>query len=232
MKTGAIAFLDILGFKGIWQHRPEGDVLEMLLAVPELVKKTYKAPPPEKGWPSAGEPEITLLSDTIIITIESEHPQTLLLMCTIVSAILHHLLGHNTFARGAIGWGRYTQAGPVFLGPAVDDVAMWYEAANWVGVITTPKTNYMIDRLGNRQFGANGQQVDPFIKYDVPLKSGKSIFLNVFNWPGLMQTSYQTGSFRQTMTEVFSEQDSIDGSVHEKYENTLKFIDHAVKPAT
>ncbi len=44
MKTGAIAFLDILGFKGIWQHRPEQEILGMLLEIPELVKKTYKAP--------------------------------------------------------------------------------------------------------------------------------------------------------------------------------------------
>jgi hypothetical protein len=234
MKTGAIAFLDILGFKGIWQHRPEQEILDMLLAVPELVKQTYKAPPPDKGWPAVGEPGVTILSDTVIITFESEHPQTLLLMCTIISAILHHFLKHNIFARGAIGWGRYTQNGPVFLGPAVDDVAMWYEAANWIGVITTPRTNYMIDRLGNRQFEANGKKVDPFIKYDVPLKSGKPILLNVFNWPGLMQTAYVgegAGNFRQTMTGVFSVQDSIDASVHEKYEQTLKFIDHALKAA-
>ena len=47
-----------------------------------------------------------------------------------------------------------------------------------------------------------------------------------------MQTAYVgegAGSFRQTMTGVFSVQDYIDASVHEKYEQTLKFIDHALK---
>jgi len=230
MKTGAIVFLDILGFKGIWQHKPERDVLNLLLAIPGVVKKAYKEPPPESGWPTVGEPEVTLLSDTIIITCESQYPQVLLLMCAIINAILLNLLSYRMLARGAIGWGRYTKEGPIFLGPAVDDVAMWYEAANWVGVVTTPRTNYMIDRLENRKFHAHGKEVDPFVKYDVPLKSGKSAFLNVFNWPGLMQASYAEGTFRQNMTGVFSEQDSIDHSVHEKYENTLRFIDHVVKP--
>lgn len=234
MKTGAIAFLDILGFKGIWQYRQESKVLEILLAVPELVKQTYKAPPPDTGWPPSSEPEITLLSDTVVVNLESEYPQTLVLMCTIINRILHHFLKHHMFARGAIGWGRYTQNGAVFLGPAVDDVAMWYEAANWIGVITTPRTNYMVDRLENRKFRANDVLVDPFIKYDVPLKSGKTILLNAFNWPGIIQTSYKdehAGGFKQTLTGIFSLQNSIDSSVHEKYEQTLKFIDHAIEMA-
>lgn len=230
MKKGAIAFLDILGFKGIWQHRSEQEILKMLLEIPELVKKTYKAPSPDRGYPEVGEPNITVLSDTIIITFESEHAQTLLLMCTIIDAILRHLLKQSIFARGAIGWGEYTQEGTVFIGPAIDDVAMWHEAANWIGVITTPKTNYMIDRISTCTFGVNGHKVDSFIKYDVPMKSSKPIRLNVFNWPGFIQKSYkeEEGNVTQLIIQAFSLQGFIDASVHEKYEQTLKFIDHAL----
>ncbi len=51
----------------------------MLLEIPDLVKKNYKKPSPDKGWPEVGEPNITLLSDTIIITFESKNEQTLFL---------------------------------------------------------------------------------------------------------------------------------------------------------
>jgi len=202
----------------------------MLLGIPELVKKTYKAPSPDKGWPEVGEPNITLLSDTIIITFESEHAQALFFMCEVIDSISRHLLKQRIFARGAIGWGEYTQNGPLFIGPAIDDVAMWYEAANWIGVITTPKTNYLIDRFGSVAFPVNGHNVDFFIKYEVPMKSSKPIRLNVFNWPGVMQKSYKEGegNVKQSIIGIFSLQGFIDASVHEKYEQTLKFIDHAL----
>lgn len=233
MKTGVIAFLDILGFKGIWQHRSEQEIVDMLLEIPELVKETYKAPSPDKGWPKVDEPSITLLSDTIIITFESAEATTLWVMCAIINAILRHLLEQRIFARGAIGWGDYTQDGTLFIGPAIDDVAMWYEAANWIGVITTPKTNYMIDRFPRSPFVINGHKVDPFIKYDVPMKSGKPIWLNVFNWPGFIQNSYtEKNGIKQAMIKAFSLQGFIDASVHEKYEHTLKFIDHALSNTT
>ena len=203
----------------------------MLLEIPKLVKETYKAPPPEKGWPEVGEPNITLLSDTIIITFESEHEQALFFMCEVIDRILRHLLRQGIFACGAIGWGEYTQNGPLFIGPAIDDVAMWYEAANWIGVITTPKTNYLIDRFNSVAFPVNGNKVDLFIKYEVPMKSGKPIRLNVFNWPGWMQNSYkkEEGNVKQSIIGIFSLQGFIDASVHEKYEQTLNFIDHSLK---
>lgn len=71
MKNGAVAFLDILGFRGIWQNRPPDKVIELIEQVPELVAKTYRHPPPEKEWPKASEPDVTVLSDTIIISMES-----------------------------------------------------------------------------------------------------------------------------------------------------------------
>lgn len=39
MKNGAIAFIDILGFKGIWQTMPEDKLLGVIREVSEVVKK-------------------------------------------------------------------------------------------------------------------------------------------------------------------------------------------------
>jgi hypothetical protein len=98
MKKGAVAFLDILGFKGIWQSRGADDVLSLLNSVPELVIQTYKQPPPEKNWPESSEPSITILSDTIVITIKSNEPHCILLLVDIINKILVLLDMGSTFS--------------------------------------------------------------------------------------------------------------------------------------
>jgi hypothetical protein len=41
MKNGAVAFMDILGFRGIWQNRPPNEVIKLIEQIPELVTKNY-----------------------------------------------------------------------------------------------------------------------------------------------------------------------------------------------
>lgn len=235
MKTGAVAFLDILGFKGIWQNRPEADVLKLITDVPGIVKSTYSQPPPEQKWPSSLPPEITVLSDTFVITIESAEPQCIFLLANLLYKIIQHFLSQELFIRGAIGWGNYMQEENTFLGPAIDDVAEWYEKADWIGVISTPRTNYKIDQFLPLSVEINGFSVPVFLKYDVPEKRGLTHSLNAFNWPGYLQASYKVmpdgngpSMARKTILDKFAKQNEFDGAVLRKYENTLRFIDYAV----
>ena len=230
MKSGAVAFLDILGFKGIWATKSEQDILDLLLPVPQVATARYKEP--GETWPSSQPPEVTILSDTIVVTVESENASGLLLLCNIICEIYTHLLHKRMFARGAITWGQFTQSGSVFLGPAIDDAAAWHEQADWIGVIATPKASYYIDRLGNRQFKSGDTSIDPFFKYDVPLKNGGTINLNAFNWPGFLQVGYKDkpeSGIEKTLVGCFSEQAPFGADVHRKYENTLKFVRHALR---
>jgi len=232
MKKGAVAFLDILGFKGIWATKPEQEILSMLLEIPKVATASYNKP--DSKWPESQLPEVTILSDTIIVTIESESPLSLLLLCSIVFDIYIHLLRQRMFARGAITWGEFTQSGPVFLGPAIDDAAAWHEQADWIGVIATPKSSYFIDRMGNRHFKNGDHRIDPFIKYPVPLKDGKTINLNALTWPAFLQAGYKDNSdlgIEKTLTGCFSEQSPFGRDVHLKYENTLSFVRHCLQAA-
>ena len=232
MKKGAVAFLDILGFKGIWATKPEQEILSMLLEIPNVATARYNKP--GSTWPESHLPEVTILSDTIIVTIESDSPLSVLLLCNIVCDIYIHLLRQRMFARGAITWGDFTQSGPVFLGPAIDDAAAWHEQADWIGVIATPKSSYFIDRMGNRQFKSGAQQIDPFTKYLVPLKDGKTINLNALAWPTFLQTGYKDNpdqGIEKTLIGCFSEQAPFGRDVHRKYENTLSFVRHCLQAA-
>ena len=231
MKSGAIAFLDILGFKGIWASKSEDEILPLLLDIPKVALARYTKP--SDDWPKTQAPEVTVLSDTIVVTIESDSPLSLLLLCTIVCDIIVHLLKRQMFLRGAITWGAYTQSGPVFLGPAIDDAAAWHERADWIGVITTPKASYLIERMGNKQFTSNGVPVEPFLKYEVPLKNGQTVSLNTFNWPGFLNPtlSDKSKTLEDSLIGCFSVQAPFDLEVQRKYENTLAFVRHALKAA-
>ena len=228
MKKGAVAFLDILGFKGIWSSREEEEILKSLFEVQSIVASRSRIPPKDSGWPSVGEPNVTILSDTIVITMESDHQASLLLLAEIVTDVIRHFLRSGLMLRGAIGWGEFTQRGNVFLGPAIDDTAAWHEATDWVGVIATPVTSFSIDRLSNINFAWEGKPLPAYVRYDVPLKGEKKTNLHALNWPGFLQCGYPSDSgktVRQLMTKIFSEQQPFDASVLKKYDNTLEFID-------
>ncbi len=229
MKKGAVAFLDILGFKGIWSSREEDGVLKSLLAVQSVVESRNRVPPKDSGWPTVGKPSVTILSDTVVITIESDHQAALLLLAEIVIDVMRHFLTSGLLIRGAIGWGEFTQSGNVFLGPAIDDTATWHEASDWVGVIATPVTSFSIDLLSNINFAWEGKPLPAYIRYDVPLKNEQTANLHALNWPGFLQCGYPSDSgktVRQLMTKIFSEQQPFGASVLKKYDNTLSFIDH------
>jgi hypothetical protein len=53
--------------------------------------------------------------------------------------------------RGAVAFGKYLASGSKVLGPAVSDAASWYAAADWLGVMLTPKTGLLWDSIVTRR---------------------------------------------------------------------------------
>jgi len=236
MKNGALAYLDILGFKGIWQRETVQKVIAIMNGVETLVKDTYRESPSDKGWNVRSEPFVTILSDTIVIGYEAEeNPSCLFLLCNMVYNLIHSFLNYGLFLRGAITYGRYIRERNTFIGPAVDDVAEWYEVPDMIGVVTTPKCNYQIDRYNPFIMLVKNLSVQAYIKYDVPDKNNKIHHLNIFNWPGYLQASFdklsepnEKSDARRLIEKIFSQQEAFGAEVLRKYENTLSFIDYGV----
>jgi hypothetical protein len=235
MQTGAISFLDILGFKGIWQNYDSEEVLKILYGVDAQVQTSYKQPSEEKKWPKSELPEITVLSDTIVVVIKSDEPHCLFLLANIIFDLFLYFWKFDLFLRGAVSFGEYSQKGATFIGPAIDDVASWYEEVNWIGAVLTPKTNYLVDRFSRMIMAVNGFQVEPYIKYPVPGKGGKTHNLYSLNWPSYLQSSYKQipvkpdgNTSKELMYKMFSKQPAFNGVVLSKYENTLHFLDYAI----
>jgi hypothetical protein len=235
MDKGAIAFLDILGFKGIWQNREPHEVIDILDSVAPRVAQTFQKNLQGQTLPFKMEsPVVTILSDTIVIVLKSDHPSCIAIRSSAILDLFDFFAQHRLFFRGAISYGHYIQKGSTFIGPAIDDVAEWYNVADWIGVISTPKTSYRIDgfaalKLVLREIG--NKDIPCFIKYQVPAKAEPLYFsLNSLNWPAYFETRLAgvpdgvCGTLK-TMRDFFADQAPFNAAVFQKFENTLRFVE-------
>jgi len=62
----------------------------------------------------------------------------------IINLLIVEAIGQRILFRGAIGIGQYVEDADVVLGPAVADVAHWYEKMDMIGVMLTPTTANII----------------------------------------------------------------------------------------
>lgn len=134
MNSGAIAILDALGFKGIWDRHRGGveGVLDKLQRASRY--ETTLAPISRKLAPGLSE-EVRFLSDTIAIgvgapengTAEDVGLAALVAVAARVSVLITKMLtdtqGPPLVYRGAVAYGEFVIDGNFLIGPAVDEAA-------------------------------------------------------------------------------------------------------------
>jgi hypothetical protein len=138
---GSVTFLDILGWKGIWQRDPKAinkisDLVTLANSHLEQIRGQNHLPAFQKD-----KIVITSISDTIIILMEGHPKDTIEIHGEISSYLIAQGLKLNLAIRGATSYGEYTYDGKTaILGPAVDEAASWHELTNWIGVIQSPSS--------------------------------------------------------------------------------------------
>lgn len=223
-REGIVAFIDALGIKGAAAREDPGVLVrgwsELLVALQNRAKSEGIF--------------IAAFSDTIIAYKESEHiyssrspiPE----IARMASALFWDGLSKGIFLRGAISMGRFHQGSSMLIGPAVDDAAEWYEAANWMGVMLTPRTSYLVDKLHSR---GEVPEVGVLRKFPVPIKDGVAEELWAVAWPILPvnknsrpveATIVGLDERRARVLEAFSMYPLGRRDV-DKYRNTLRFFD-------
>ncbi len=185
MQQGVITLLDILGWKGVWQRQGDDEPiknLESILfftqALCDALNERHNENHPEAG----AHFEAISISDTIAIVgypIASENlPGGVMISehAALAAHIVRHSLTHSIPMRGAISIGKFSVKGNVFIGPAVDEVASWYEAADWIGVNVTPSIMLQREKLKQVKSsfllsaGKSMPMLDHLVDYQVPLK--------------------------------------------------------------
>lgn len=138
---GAVTFLDVLGWKGIWERNQfaisklQSFVYKMQEKAQEISDK-YMNEPSLRG--KSKPTEVLSISDTIAIFTSASPKIAIGIHAELCSWALAYSLEQELPLRGAISYGEYSIADNIMLGYAVDESASWHETTDWIGVVLTP----------------------------------------------------------------------------------------------
>jgi len=170
MKEGAVAMIDALGFRGIWQRWPAGTVLADMHALKDRLEQDVREVAKQPELPL----EVTFLSDTIVLGLAvptniAEHAAlSVVYAADIVTRVLAWTAqsARPLAYRGAIAYGQYLLTQHFVIGAAVDEAAQHHEAADAAIVWLLPSA---LDAIRERL------QREPdnthLVPHDVPLKT-------------------------------------------------------------
>ena len=121
---GAVTFLDVLGWKGIWErnqfaiNKLQSFVYEMQKKAQEVSEK-YMDDPSLRG--KSNPTEVLSISDTIAIFTSASPQAAIGIHAELCSWALSYSLEQELPLRGAISYGEYSIADNIMLGYAVDE---------------------------------------------------------------------------------------------------------------
>lgn len=160
---GAVTFLDVLGWKGIWT-RVEDPIrrLKRLLELAETEAKNLS-----RGVAPSLSTEILSISDTIVLLTSAEPSQkhrALEIHGYICASLIPISIREGIPVRGATGYGDYSRSESIYAGRAIDEVASWHEASDWIGVHMCPSAHL--------SYQLQPQKDGPWCQCQVPFKHG------------------------------------------------------------
>jgi hypothetical protein len=146
--------------------------------------------------------------------------------------MVYHCFGAGIPVRGAVGCGDIvteTKAGSVMrLGPGITDAAEWYEQAETIGVIGTPRFGYLLDAIVEHRCGGDRDKLcDLFVVYPVKVKRhAEECQMWMASWPGVVLTFGELGPFpaRARLSDYCSNC-LIPPDAEPKYKHAVRFFD-------
>jgi hypothetical protein len=235
MNQGIVCIMDILGLRGIWTRENPEEVIEKWKKILENLKKNVSTFSEiiDEGKKIKRDINDYSFSDTIIMTISPYSFQSLLNMCGIVGDVFSIALDIGIMFRGAISLGAFysSESDNILIGAAIDDAADWFEAADWAGIMLTPKASYYVDY--SIMEGAKKNKINNLLtKYDVPLKNNTTLQdIWTVSWPTIFLKYDEIGKelseskLKKNILEIFS-RNPIGINHKNKYINTLNFFNH------
>lgn len=156
---GAITFLDVLGWKGVYDRKR--DAISGLKTLVEGLQNESKT---QRGR-LTGETLVKSISDTIAFFTtcpESEAATALSMHAELCQWIIPRSIDSEIPVRGAIAFGDFEIHENIFVGRAVDEAAAWHEHGDWIGVHLTPSAEYVLD---------DAAESDPWVRFTPPNKT-------------------------------------------------------------
>lgn len=220
IEKGAVTFLDVLGWKGIWQLNTSA-VEKLQSLVRELDKKaeeiTNMYSEKDTNLRGKSKPTVVLsISDTIAVFTSAKPEVAIKIHSEICSWALEYALDLELPLRGAISYGQYTIADNIMLGYAVDESASWHESTEWIGVVLTPSAQIELPEERNGY--------DCIVQYDrIPFKAAIGHLSHCVRW------NFEN---KKRLYEVIKSKGPLVPGIAQKYLNTLSFFDALAKKET
>ncbi len=214
--SGVTTFLDVLGWKGIYQRK--ADPLGTLSELIDLLER-------EKAGASV-QVDIRSISDTIGIFSPCDDR-----VCGAAFKLHRRLAGRAICksiasgipVRGVTSYGNFQINETMFVGKAIDEAAGWFEQADWIGVHMTPSAAFRYAALSKMQ------RSPLWVDYKPPCKGLAPWTTPCVNW---VRQWLQDGSNRLTLLQEFRNLGPIGPDIIGKFANTLAFFDWVAKPET
>jgi hypothetical protein len=175
-ELGAVTFLDVLGWKGIWQQ--SDSAIETLYSlIKKTLAETYRISQEYSDIKEfRGKNEITKvlsISDTIALFTSGSVDTAIEIQAKICSWLLPYALERELPLRGAISYGEYSIKDNIMLGYAVDEAASWHESTDWIGVVLSPSAQMKI-------IGKNPEKIT--IYENIPFKRSEKNLKLCVDW--------------------------------------------------
>lgn len=220
MKNGAITLLDVLGWSGIWQRRSDAiDALERLLdkAEKKIDEHFSSDKDSHKRVIDGLSVEIRSISDTIALVTYGDINKAIAYQSILNSYLISLSIQELIPLRGATSYGQLIIRNNIMVGPAVDEVASWYEMSDTIGVFLTPSALLQIDPKKLRI-------VPPvLVSEDIKIKGHANFKTLSVNWVSIWRYIFKCD--RNELIEHFLEMGPITPNIFSKYISSISFYD-------
>jgi hypothetical protein len=205
---GVVTFMDVLGWRGIYQRKPNplADLEELVSGLGALHDGSLHRVP---------APRIKGISDTIAVFSlgdEEEWPDLINYHGFVAAVAIARGINYEMPIRGATSVGDFQLSENMFVGRAIDEAAGWYEKADWIGVHLTPSADFAFEP-DERSY---------WVRYMPPLPGAPRWPCPCANWSHAWGTEKQD---RESLLRIFRTLGPITPDISNKYINALKFYD-------
>lgn len=213
---GVVTFLDVLGWKGIWQRKqnPINDLEQLVNSISKKAESLSRGTKLADDAIIPPETKVMIISDTIVIFTESTNTNAT------ATIDLHGLLCQEAIPlsitkgiplRGATSYGEViiSQSNSIYAGKAIDEAAAWHETADWIGVFMTPTANFIYETSPESSW----------IQCTPPLKDKRALNTFSANWH-----AGKNAEDIKMIKQSFCNLAPITPEIESKFSNTIKYL--------
>lgn len=212
-EKGIVTFLDVLGWKGLWQSNREAVeqlkqlVEEARLKANKIMAEYNKRENAKNVLHKDIKIKVVSISDTIVFLTGTESIEAIQFHAQLCAWIIEYALNKGFPLRGAISYGEFSESMNIMLGPAIDEAAAWHESTDWIGVILTPSAQMYLRDKKNIAYITDYEHI--------PFKKGIKTLYKCVDW------NFEN---KEILYDIFLNKGPHMPEVAPKYLNTLEFL--------